>query len=361
MAQLLIGIRFRHAWRNNLIRGIALISVLSPLAFGPVQAALADDPPDDPTYVGNQTSPDAPVVMITLSAEDQAILNQKDTLADKYMQVQQGSYSSSLFAQESADFLTSIGDDPTQHQAMDRTNLCSDESTTSCIDPNEFTSLPSFTSEAPTTTLERNILWMVGGATQINAEYCGPAMGYTMLASLGNWWSRIGNKALSQNALGVQCDTAREFCYSALGNYFQTDARHETAWTSSGRFPVQDGLNRWRGTSFYAPVGYNINGGVTRSRFLGGMEFDINFGYPIAGNIVEFANQDPHLDQHPRDRTVSHWVAIRGYSWYGDRTHYVDSVFGATSISWNTSVTQMNHAIMTDDMVTMLARRGFVW
>jgi hypothetical protein len=137
LLQLLQSIWFRLSWRYTLAPGLAFLSIASAVALN---GAFKDT-----TYIGNETPPGAPVVQITLSAEEQSVLNQKVRLAEEYAKVQQGTYDLSTFEQESSDFLTSIGEDPYLHRGMDRTNLCPPGSATatSCIDPNEFTDPPA--------------------------------------------------------------------------------------------------------------------------------------------------------------------------------------------------------------------------
>ena len=92
MLHLLQSTKARYIWHFTLACGLAFLCIASAVAL---DAALRD-----PTYIGNETPPDAPVVQITLSAEEQAVLNQKVRLAEEYMQVQKGTYSLSTFEQE---------------------------------------------------------------------------------------------------------------------------------------------------------------------------------------------------------------------------------------------------------------------
>jgi Peptidase_C39 like family len=77
----------------------------------------------------------------------------------------------------------------------------------------------------------------------------------------------------------------------------------------------------------------------------------------IAGNAVEVTN-GPHLKGHP-NRTIYHWVAVRGYDDEGETTRYADSVSGS-NISWSAPVPRYSE-IDTDKIVTIFGARGYVW
>jgi hypothetical protein len=80
-------------------------------------------------------------------------------------------------------------------------------------------------------------------------------------------------------------------------------------------------------------------------------------GQGIAGNAVEVTN-GPHLNGHP-NRTIYHWVAVRGYDDKGETTRYADPVAGS-SISWQGPVDRYNE-IDSDKIVTIFGARGYVW
>lgn len=77
----------------------------------------------------------------------------------------------------------------------------------------------------------------------------------------------------------------------------------------------------------------------------------------IAGNAVEVTN-GPHLNGHP-NRTIYHWVAVRGYDDDGETTRYADPVAGS-SISWAGPVDRYNE-IDSDKIVTIFGARGYIW
>ncbi|MBB3326860.1 C39 family peptidase [Microlunatus antarcticus] len=77
----------------------------------------------------------------------------------------------------------------------------------------------------------------------------------------------------------------------------------------------------------------------------------------IAGNAVEVTN-GPHLNGHP-NRTIYHWVAVRGYDDDGETTRYADPVSGS-GISWQGPVDRYNE-IDSDKIVTIFGARGYIW
>jgi hypothetical protein len=77
----------------------------------------------------------------------------------------------------------------------------------------------------------------------------------------------------------------------------------------------------------------------------------------IAGNAVEVTN-GPHLNGHP-NRTIYHWVAVRGYDDDGETTRYADPVANS-SISWQGPVDRYNE-IDSDKIVTIFGARGYIW
>ena len=77
----------------------------------------------------------------------------------------------------------------------------------------------------------------------------------------------------------------------------------------------------------------------------------------IAGNAVEVTN-GPHLNGHP-NRTIYHWVAVRGYDDEGQTTRYADPVAGS-GISWQGPVDRYNE-IDSDKIVTIFGARGYIW
>ncbi|HEY0238951.1 MAG TPA: C39 family peptidase [Friedmanniella sp.] len=77
----------------------------------------------------------------------------------------------------------------------------------------------------------------------------------------------------------------------------------------------------------------------------------------IAGNAVEVTN-GPHLNGHP-NRTIYHWVAVRGYADDGETTRYADPVAGS-GISWQGPVDRYNE-IDSDKIVTIFGARGYIW
>ncbi len=107
--------------------------------------------------------------------------------------------------------------------------------------------------------------------------------------------------------------------------------------------------------------GSGVGGGFSVSTFTYDLTTDIDNGWPLAGNIVEYANNGPRLIGHPQSATIYHWIAIRGYTNYGTNTYYADSISGDSWIwPWAVNVPPYS-TISSSDMTTLLNGRGYIW
>jgi hypothetical protein len=125
---------------------------------------------------------------------------------------------------------------------------------------------------------------------------------------------------------------------------------------------MQYTLNQWTRSTYYIVTnGSEMGGGFSTSTFISYLTYDIDKGWPFAGNIVEYANTDRHLVGHPRTAPIFHWIAIKGYANYGYSATYDDSGSGDTQIwSWAVNVPPVSTK-SSSDMTTLLNQRGFVW
>lgn len=81
----------------------------------------------------------------------------------------------------------------------------------------------------------------------------------------------------------------------------------------------------------------------------------------MVGDAWEYPNL-PHLNGHPLDYEIFHWLPIYGYGSSGDTAWYMDSVYGATgswTLKYNISGPTQN--ISTSKLATILGGRGYVW
>ena len=136
--------------------------------------------------------------------------------------------------------------------------------------------------------------------------------------------------------------------------------RNGTNWyAGSGSYPMERALERYSGGFDYTPQ----NLAYTPSKkdvqtFRDRLRADVAVQQRgIAGNAVEVRN-GPHLNGHP-NRTIYHWVAVRGYDDDGATTRYADSVAGS-GISWAAPVPRYNE-IDTAKIVMIFGARGYVW
>lgn len=180
--------------------------------------------------------------------------------------------------------------------------------------------------------------------------YCGPASAYEILQ-----YQMIHNGLGSTT--GPQGETLSQSTLAG-SSYLQTDEYDGTNWSPYVMAPT---LNAWLHTSYYvAQPGSGVGGGFSTKTWELDLRSDIDGGWSIAGNVVESAG-GPHLVGHPTNETIYHWIAVMGYTNYGDYTTYVDSVHGDTQFwSWAANVPAQS-TIDSGSLTTMLNGRGYIW
>lgn len=183
------------------------------------------------------------------------------------------------------------------------------------------------TTVVTTSSLSNNYLWNLYQQSQINGYYCGPATASEIL--------KEGNYNVDQSTAAGLLGTTSD----------------GTAWYN-GTYPMRDTLNTYYPNNYYTVQAGGAN-------FKSNLVFDIDYGYGIAGDVVEYAN-DKHLTGHPINQTIYHWVALDGYYNYGDNTHYADSASGGVGISWGSSVPKYSD-LPTTDFAYLVKDRGTIW
>ncbi|HET7013366.1 MAG TPA: C39 family peptidase [Streptosporangiaceae bacterium] len=173
---------------------------------------------------------------------------------------------------------------------------------------------------------------------QARNYWCGPATVSEMLAQVG--------VVLNQNA------AARQLGTNASG----------TDWSNNHGYPVAKVMNANQSRTKYVAVGLPwspTNAQVTR--YEKDLLTDLNRGngVPLAGNAYEVPG-GPHLVGHPAGQQIMHWFDIRGYAQSGAVTAYEDSVHGAASIAWGSSVPAYS-TLPSTTIVYILGARGYVW
>ncbi len=269
---------------------------------------------------------------VQLTPQEQALLAKKNALAQEYAQVRAGKLSASLFQRDYQAFLQQYGG-PSAQQPFASPASCPSIATGSA------------SSTQPLTVCISKDLY-VPQQPQANNYYCGPATAEEILSGLG-WTTGPHGESLSQSVL-------------ANTNYLHTDADGGTNWNPYVMGPT---LNAWTRSSFYAPVnGSGVGGGFTVTTFTYDLTTDIDNGWPLVGNIVEYSGtNNPHLVGHPQSATIYHWIAIRGYNNYGSTTDYADSISGDSWIwPWAVNVPPYS-SISSSAMTTLLNGKGYIW
>ena len=254
-----------------------------------------------------------------LSARDQQALNKKQALAREYAAMRAGRFSGAAYQRDFEAFMSQYGGAAAQASHAVTPYCIPDPDTGKCgSSGSNFVALTQ--------------------QSQANSYYCGPATAAEILAGRGV------NKSQS---------------FLAGSSYLKTDATGATSWNPYVMHPT---LNTLLNTNWYPPVnGSGVGGGFDATTWEDDLQFDIDNGWAIAGNIVEYQNTDPHLVGHPRGLTIYHWIAIYGYTYYGVDTKYADSVSGDAWIwSWAANVPPYS-SFASSDMTTLLNQRGVVY
>jgi len=127
-------------------------------------------------------------------------------------------------------------------------------------------------------------------------------------------------------------------------------------------FPIPDVLNYLTEDHWYDPFHLDSAGPEDIAAFVYAMVSDMNQDHPVMGDAWEAENQ-VHLNGHPQNIEIFHWIAISGYEDGGAGTNYMDSATGdddVTGIWWSPFVEGWNTNFDTADMVYILAGRGFI-
>lgn len=173
---------------------------------------------------------------------------------------------------------------------------------------------------------------------QIRNYFCGPAAVSEMLA-------QVGVKV-------TQPAAARQLGTSTSG----------TDWSDASGYPVPRVLNAHQHLTSYVAVPLPwVPTTAQVTTYEGDLVTDLNrgSGVPLAGNAYEVPG-GPHLVGHPAGQQIMHWFDIRGYSRQGAITSYEDSVHGAPSIAWSTSVPAYS-SLPSATIVDIVGARGYIW
>ncbi len=127
---------------------------------------------------------------------------------------------------------------------------------------------------------------------------------------------------------------------------------------------MPDAINYKIGQVWYGEVAvpfYPASGDYTT--FQNNLTLDIDYGYPLQGDAEENHN-GPLLVGHPNPaprHPIFHWFAIYGYSSSGANSSYVDSVYGATAVTWYQQVTSPSSTLSSNKITDIVGDRGYNW
>jgi hypothetical protein len=206
---------------------------------------------------------------------------------------------------------------------------------------------------------------------QVTYYYCGPAATMEMLLSLGVDYGPYG-----EHLTGGPYPAYGEHVLAENG-YLGTDANVGTNWTNPDQsHPVQTVLNKWSTSTFYNPVPKTGTGGFSESTYLNDLAIDIDGGYPLAGALAEPIDHEPRLIGHPLNVNIDHWIALEGYTDYGNNTLYADSIHnayngaywiggsadnGSAIWTWEGGVPAYSTVSTSSVMLPLLETFGYIW
>jgi hypothetical protein len=180
---------------------------------------------------------------------------------------------------------------------------------------------------------------------QQTSYWCGPA---TLVESLG----QKGATMTQSSAAGYLKTTTSGTAWSGVN----------ASVPNPTGYPMRDVMNWKLGTSFYVPKALPYSPtSADKATYNTNLHSDIDQRYPVMGDAWEVAN-GPHLVGHPLAYTIFHWFNIRGYDYVPgyNLTMYEDSVHGASTISWSSSVPAYS-TFDSNTLVTIMGGRGYVW
>lgn len=255
-----------------------------------------------------------------LTPFEQMILARKNALAEEYAQVRAGKFSYATYLRDLQAFMSEYGGPTTA---------------THGVSP----ACPSIAG-GPYVNCGENWVGLVQQPQQ-TYYYCGPAAASEVLGVRG--------VNVSQGTL-------------AGNSYLKTNADGGTNWSPQVMQPT---LNTLTNSGYYVPVNGSGGGGggFSSSTWQSDLTWDVDNGWAIAGNTVEYSgSQNPHLVGHPANLTIYHWIGIYGYQNYGNFTMYADSIHGTNFWpSWDGNVPAYTTDYPSSTMTTLLNGRGFVW
>lgn len=172
---------------------------------------------------------------------------------------------------------------------------------------------------------------------QENGYYCGPAAAQSILG-----------------ALDVDVDQSE----LASDDNLQTEIWESTPWyvDSTTQYVMRNVLNDYTGTTYYS-----VKAAPTGSQITTYIKFDVGTGYGIAASFHILKSASTRPAGYPSNKTIGHWVAIRGYSNSGSTISWADPAYNGVGLSssWN-----LTSAYLTDtatNVASYVNSRGVIW
>ena len=175
----------------------------------------------------------------------------------------------------------------------------------------------------------------------------------TQKAQSRSYWCGPATLATLVQADGVKISQTR------AAKRLNTTSNGTNWYNGSGNYPMEKALEHYTDDFEYTPQNLPYSPSKSdKETYKKRLVTDVAVNKQgIAGNAVEVTN-GPHLNGHP-NRTIYHWVAVRGYDDEGETTRYADPVSGS-GISWPGPVDRYNE-IDSDKIVTIFGARGYIW
>lgn len=220
----------------------------------------------------------------------------------------------------------------------------------------------SLATTAPTLAVPIGETLSVTQYPQHNYFYCGPSVAYSAIRYAVGLHNSVRDPSLTLTQEHL-----------AGSNYLLTDTYTETRWfLPDGRSSGYDNympraLNRWLGgTPYYQEKLPDDGGGRLRSIVLADIA---SYNRPVIAATVEYAGGS-HFNYHP-NRTIYHWVGIRGYGNSGNTIIMWDPIANSGVSGYSSSLPYFNLILGTAQFYIVVnemqatqnpARgRGVVW
>ncbi|ADL49855.1 C39 family peptidase [Clostridium cellulovorans] len=132
----------------------------------------------------------------------------------------------------------------------------------------------------------------------------------------------------------------------------ETENYEGTPWYDDS-YPMKDTLNKYLKEDVYQ----ELSGKCDSNVIVDSIVKTLDKGYLVAVNIVE-TSLTAHLEGHPRDQDIYHWIVICDYEDNGKNFKYMDPA-ASSVVSWHRGVPKIG-TVTSEDLCSMVIDRGVI-